>query len=163
MARANRVRAIDLVLTSACNLSCAYCYQNRKRARRMDWSTARAAVDFLFDSVPRREVPAELLRRRAAARAAPDPPRGGVRPQARAGDERIRFGIITNGTLVDDATVHFLADHRFDTRLSFDGVRAAQNQRSRGSFSALDDTFLERLRRSFPRSSSATIWRSASR
>src|SRR5688572_23582092 len=36
---------LTLVLTHQCNLACGYCYAGAKDQRRMDWDTAKAAID----------------------------------------------------------------------------------------------------------------------
>jgi sulfatase maturation enzyme AslB (radical SAM superfamily) len=48
------------------------------------------------------------------------------------------YSIITNGLLLTPRRLAFLARHRFDIQLSFDGVEAAQDRRSPGSFASLD-------------------------
>lgn len=142
------LRNAEVVLTSRCNLACGYCYQNAKRAGRMEWETLRAAVDLLLASQqpqvrlllyggePLLELP---LIRRAVEYAE------GQRP---AGKE-IRFVLITNGTLLDAQTAAFLEARRFKVQLSFDGVPAAQQVRGAGTF-ALLDALLDRLRRDHP-------------
>ncbi len=54
----------------------------------------------------------------------------------------LRIDTSTNGILLDDEAVEFLAAHEVETQLSFDGVPAAQDRRCPGSFRVLD----ERLR-----------------
>src|SRR5262245_50046688 len=49
-ALADDVRRVEVVLTASCNLSCGYCYQNDKKARRMDWDVLRAAADLVLSS-----------------------------------------------------------------------------------------------------------------
>jgi MoaA/NifB/PqqE/SkfB family radical SAM enzyme len=50
----------------------------------------------------------------------------------------VAFSISTNGVLLDDGIVRFLAQHRIETQLSFDGVPAAQLHRGRSSFGPID-------------------------
>jgi len=61
-----------------------------------------------------------------------------------------RFGLSTNGLLLDDERADFLAAHRVTTQLSFDGLPAAQDRRRPGSFGPLD-ACLRSLRRRHPR------------
>jgi sulfatase maturation enzyme AslB (radical SAM superfamily) len=142
------VSRISLVLTAACNLGCAYCYQNAKQPRRMTWETLRAALDLLgevrgpevrvlftggeplleFDLIDRAV-------RYARAVAAP-----GL---------RIRYEIVTNGTRLGDLEAAFLSTHDFEVQLGFDGVAAAQNLRGRVTFHKLD-ALLDRLREQHP-------------
>jgi sulfatase maturation enzyme AslB (radical SAM superfamily) len=142
------IGAVHAVLTSGCNLRCAYCYQDAKGNQAMDWRTLRRAVDLLLAS-GRRETTLTfyggepLLRfdlvRRAVAYAR----------RKSGGASRPRFAMITNGTLLTDEVADFLALHRVRTRISFDGVRIVQDLRGRGTFPVLDD-LLGRLRRRHP-------------
>jgi sulfatase maturation enzyme AslB (radical SAM superfamily) len=141
------IRALDVVLTSACNLRCAYCYQGRHGAPRMSWGTLRAAADRLLASRrpertlafyggepllawPLLERAIEYVERRSEAR-------------------RVRFAVTTNGTLLDAAPARFLAAHGVRTALSFDGVAEAQERRGRGTFVLLD-ALLDTLRQDEP-------------
>jgi sulfatase maturation enzyme AslB (radical SAM superfamily) len=142
------VESLDAILTSACNLRCAYCYQNAKKPSRMTWETLRSCIDFLLAS-EREEVTLTFyggepllefpMIRHAVAYAEASKPRR----------LSLRYAIITNGTLLGDAATEFLAAHRFDTRLSFDGVPLAQRLRGRGTFRLLDG-LLGRVRRDHP-------------
>jgi sulfatase maturation enzyme AslB (radical SAM superfamily) len=114
----------------------------------MDEATLKRAVDLLLSSrqrdrllwftggEPLLEFPS-LRRAVSYAKAAS--------PAAR----RVRFGLSTNGLLLDDERGDFLAAHRVSTQISFDGVAAAQDHRGAGSFDRLD-ACLRRLRRRHP-------------
>jgi uncharacterized protein len=143
------LQTLEVVLTARCNLRCTYCYQNDKKARRMEWETLRGALDLFLRSrrrdltiiflggEPLLEFP--LLERTVEH----------LRPERRRG-KRIECELITNGTLLDDATLDFLVRHRFAVQLSFDGVEAAQLLRGPQTFAILDG-LLDRLRRDRPR------------
>lgn len=144
------LRSVVLVLTTRCNLACSYCYQERRGARSMTAEVVDAAVDLALRSPhpsPRLgftggEPLLEMgLVRRAVERIAQRGPPAG---------KSVRLMVATNGTLLDDDTVAFLAEHRVRTRLSFDGVAAAQEARAPGTF-ALLEAILARLRASHPR------------
>jgi MoaA/NifB/PqqE/SkfB family radical SAM enzyme len=87
---------MEAVLTTACNLSCAYCYQNRRSDYRMQWATLRASADLLIESAepevsltffggePLLEYP--LIRRCVDY----------VKDRAPADEKTIRFTVITN-------------------------------------------------------------------
>jgi sulfatase maturation enzyme AslB (radical SAM superfamily) len=147
-ARPEGVHGLDLVLTAACNLRCSYCYQNDKQPKRMEWSTAAAALDLVlrsdrdeivitfFGGEPLLEM--DTIRRAVAY----------VRARLPAG-KRVKFVMSTNGTLLDDATAAFLALHDFHTQLSFDGVPPAQAARGLHTWSRLDE-LLTRLGSEFP-------------
>lgn len=139
---------LEIVLTSACNLRCSYCYENAKRNRRMEWGTLRAALDLLARS-PARELSVvflggePLLERQLLGQAIEHLRRG------RRGGRRVEVSLSTNGLLLDLEAVRFLARHRIRTQLSFDGVRGAQDLRAAGTFDLLD-ALLGRLRSDFP-------------
>jgi uncharacterized protein len=138
------VRAVSIVLTTSCNLSCAYCYQNAKNLQRMSWATLGAALGLVLDS-PQEEVEIlflggePLLEKRLLKRAV-----AFVRKNRPAG-KLVKMGIGTNGLLLDSATSAFLARNDFELRLSFDGIGAAQDFRGSESFPILD-RMLDRLR-----------------
>jgi len=144
------LRCVTVILTAACNLRCVYCFQDRKQPRHMDWETLRRAIDLLLGSrrrdlelwfsggEPLLEFP--LLRRAVGYAEATCPPA-----------KRIRFGLSTNGLLLDDDRADFLAVHRFSIQVSFDGLPPAQALRGPGSFGAIDAR-LGRLRRRHPTS-----------
>jgi sulfatase maturation enzyme AslB (radical SAM superfamily) len=144
------VSSVQVILTAGCNLRCGYCYQNAKDdERRMSWDTLRAAVDVLLRSEQRDRTLTfyggePLLRwdliEQAVAYA-------GVRLGP---GQHLRYSLITNGTLLDEAKAAFLARHAFKTRISFDGIPAAQQFRGAGTWAALD-SLLDRLRRDHPR------------
>ncbi len=50
----------------------------------------------------------------------------------------MQWSVQTNGMLLDEDTLDFLAAHDFEIHLSFDGVPAAQDARSPGTFDHLD-------------------------
>jgi sulfatase maturation enzyme AslB (radical SAM superfamily) len=139
-----KIVSLSLLLTTACNLRCRYCYQNRLRHRVMTWGTLRSAMDWAL-SVRRPGLEIAFtggepllvfpLVRRAVTYVAKRSGRG----------RSPRYLLLTNGLLLNEGTIDFLAAHRFDVQLSFDGVPAAQDVRAEGSFPILD-ALLDRLR-----------------
>jgi sulfatase maturation enzyme AslB (radical SAM superfamily) len=69
--------------------------------------------------------------------------------EKRRGQGELAFVLTTNGTLLTRELVDFLVEHAFRIRLSFDGVAAAQDLRSPGTFAVLD-RLLELLQREYP-------------
>lgn len=148
MASTERIRNLSAVLTAECNLRCGYCYQNAKNPRRMNFQTLRRALDLALRSL-RREVEfvflgGEPLLEFPMIRRAVDYVQWRNRDRP-----RVTFGISTNGTLVTKEIASFLAENRFDTQLSFDGLREAQDIRGYGTFEKLD-TMLDHLRTAHP-------------
>lgn len=143
------IRKLHLVLTARCNLSCSYCYQNAKTARRMSWPTLRRALDLglasraeaiefvFFGGEPLLEFP--LMQRSVT-----------YVNEHRRPDLRVSYGLVTNGTLLTDEVASFLDRHSVDTQLSFDGTPEVQDARGRGTFRVLDAR-LEDLKRRYRR------------
>ena len=146
--RMGEIALLHLVLTRACNLRCRYCYQRGAPSGRMAWETLRCALDWALRAgrpglevvfsggEPLLELP--LIRRAVAyadARRAPERP--------------LQYVLLTNGILLDDRAIEFLASHDFDLQLSFDGILPVQELRAPGTFAVLDAR-LERLRTGWP-------------
>ncbi|HET7874577.1 MAG TPA: radical SAM protein [Methylomirabilota bacterium] len=150
-ARALIPRAIEFVMTGACNLQCTYC------ATRERYRSAEGAYDRLDEATALRAL--ELLR--------PHLPAGPLQVKFFGGEPLLCVGVIrriietldswgvetdkiiaTNGLLLDDETIDFLARGRFLTLISLDGVREVhdanrRDARGRGSY----DRVLDRLNR----------------
>jgi uncharacterized protein len=137
----DRIEALEIVLTAACNLKCAYCYQNDKKPRSLAWDRLRGALDLLLLSrCPEVEVlflggepllEFALIQQAVAYVEATRPPKN------------VRYTLITNGTLLREEQARFLARHRVAVQLSFDGVPAAQGRRGHGTFAVLPSGLAE--------------------
>lgn len=144
MANADSVRVVYVILTTRCNLSCSYCYQNRRSARNMSWTTLRSALELLLAS-QQQEVALvlyggePLLEARLISRAVDF-----VESKVRV-DQRVRIGLATNGLLLGGQHAEYLAVHGIYTQLSFDGTAAAQNLRGKDTYPILD-RLLDRIR-----------------
>jgi sulfatase maturation enzyme AslB (radical SAM superfamily) len=142
------LRHVAILLTTHCNLRCAYCLLQPPRRETASWPVLRSALDRLLadgqDDVtvlftggePLLALP---LMRQAVAHLL----------ETQAGRRSLRWEVITNGLLLNEEAVDFLDAHDFAVTVSFDGVREAQAERRRGSFDRLDDLLI-RLRRSRP-------------
>jgi len=121
---------IGLVLlqsTSFCNIDCAYCYLPSRTDRRkiMDVTTVAEAARLIFDtSLLDRDLdivwhagePLTLspdYYDRAIA----------ILEAARSPGVKVRYGMQTNGTLIDDAWIDFFRTHRINVGISLDGPR----------------------------------------
>jgi len=135
-----RLDAVDLVLTAACNLRCVYCYQATKRPGRMRWPIARAALGRLLES---REGAGRLCLTGGEPLLAAPLVRRVVRHVRSRGPSTRRIGIslLTNGTLLDERMIRFLAANDVAVQISMDGVAAAQALRGAWTFGALDALF----------------------
>jgi sulfatase maturation enzyme AslB (radical SAM superfamily) len=137
-------RVLVVHLTTACNLRCEYCFQRDKELVSLSWTSLRSALEWLLagdrDNVRVAFTGGEpllqfdLLRRAIAF--LEDERRRGLRLTAE---------ILTNGLLLDDETIAFVADHDVHVHLSMDGRPPAQDLRGRGTFARLD-RLLTRLR-----------------
>ena len=140
--RTGSLRAFEVVLTTACNSNCSYCYQNARGDSSMDWETLRAALDLLLRSEEQEvsltfyggEPLLELPQIKRAIR---------YIESTKLPRQDIDLHIITNGLLLDHDTAHYLARHEVETQISFDGVAAAQNLRAPGTFDRLDRLLVE--------------------
>lgn len=132
-----RIRALDLILTSDCNLRCAYCYQDAKHPGRMRPDTLRGALDlvraFAAGEVRVHFVGGEpLLAFDLLERAVTD------LEASKPATPKVSYSVSTNGLLLGRRERRFLDDHRVHVRLSFDGVREMQDLRGERTFSRLD-------------------------
>lgn len=130
------MRHLVLVLTSRCNLACSYCYEaGRSLQPDLGEDVARAAIDLLAGSTASPAllaltggeplVVAALFRRCVEHARARFPS-----PAA------LRIVASTNGTLLDEELVLFLARHDVALQVSCDG--AGQELRATGTGEALD-------------------------
>ena len=142
------IRVVEAMLTTRCNLRCRYCDQRRGASRAMAPEVLDAALERLVSS--KLECPqltlyggepllAAPLVRRALDRVAEWAPPW-MKPDVR---------IVTNGTRLDAEMARLLVSRDVFITISSDGVRAAQDARSPGSFDALDG-LLVRMHREHP-------------
>lgn len=139
------LESLFLVLTSACNLRCAYCYNSRAAPARMAWPVVDAAVArlwaggerdvrvFITGGEPLLEFP---VVRRVVEHVRATTPRG----------RTAALHVLTNGTRLGEEQVAFLARHRVSVQISFDGIEAAQRLRGAWTVSRLE-ALASRLKR----------------
>jgi MoaA/NifB/PqqE/SkfB family radical SAM enzyme len=134
---------LTLYLTERCNYGCSYCYQKRS-GRTMTVADLDPALAF-FSAHHAND--GEIHFYGGEPLLAPDLIRhavGRVEKSGRSG-RRVRFGLTTNGSLLDDGIIGFLGEHGFRVMVSFDGL-AQDRSRRKGSGPALVRA-LERLLR----------------
>lgn len=125
-ARRPQIDELSLLVAQTCNMRCVYCYGDHGTyggGGLMSRSTALAAIDWLLeasgdrDEVLLRFFGGEPLLNMPVVRAATD---HALSAAAERGKEVV-FELSTNGTLLDEETVRFLARNHFRVRVSIDG------------------------------------------
>lgn len=129
--------------TERCNMNCTYCYipeQMRHDGRHMPAKKLLAALDILKRYF-QRTLPKGSLPQVIFHGAEPLLNREAIFAGIEAYRDDFRFGIQTNGTLLDDAAVGFLTDRNVSIGLSLDAPtariadRTRKNWDGRGTFS----------------------------
>ena len=138
------VESLFLVLTRSCNLRCTYCDNRPRPPARMERPTIEAAVQRLWaggrrdvrllftGGEPLLEYP--LLRQTIGFARSTRPP-----------GRTVSFDLLTNGTLLREEHIAFLAKHRVSVQISLDGREPAQRLRGARTFARLD-ALVTRLR-----------------
>jgi uncharacterized protein len=153
------VSSLVVNVANKCNLHCTYCYEPEAAKYgsspvQMDWDTARASVDFLFQKAGKsREVNLIFfggeallnfkLMREVVAYA-----------EEKAGEtsKKVDFSLTTNGTLLTDEIIDFFQEHRFGLTISMDGPKELHDKRrsfltNRGERKGSYDLILPRVKR----------------
>ncbi len=132
------VDRILLVLTTRCNLGeCAYCFQNTRNPGEMPWETLREGVCLALSEGSSQpsvifsggEPLLEFRQLREAVEYA---------EAYGTAAKRLRYWLITNGTLFTGEVADFLQRQKFTVQMSFDGIAAAQGYRGAHTFEILD-------------------------
>src|SRR5436305_9846469 len=113
----------------ACNIACAYCYQDPQRDAGNVNVQARYSLDAMKAAAERRPGPVTLFGGEPLMLPLPD-----LAELLRWGAERPGgVGIQTNGTLVTDAHVSLFRTYRVRVGISVDGPDELNDQRRQGS------------------------------
>lgn len=128
---------IILNVNTGCNLACTYCYKEDlttpARGEKMDFATARAAVDLLLRQAASRDkvnivfFGGEPLSNMPLIRQVVDYAEGRVAELGKGVD----FTLTTNATLLTEEIVDWLNAHRFGLTVSMDGPRALHDRNRR--------------------------------
>lgn len=129
------LESFGVILTDRCNFECSYCYQEKGNDS-LDFSTLARAIDFFHPFFARECVLSFYggepllafdLIRRAVQHV------DGLPTEHR---RKIRFSLTTNGILLNEEILEFLAAREFSLVLSFDGL-GQDVSRKKGSFDTL--------------------------
>ena len=158
----NRLNHLILQVTQQCNLRCTYCqfsgnYYERYRehtSRSMSWDTAKTAIDFYL--ARSRELPditigffgGEPLLEFELIKKCVDY----VSTQIEG--RKATFTITTNGTLLTDSIIAFLAKHEFQLAISLDGSKDDHDAtrkfpNGRGTFDLIMDN-INKIQKEYP-------------
>lgn len=119
--------------TARCNADCPYCYLPSTLRQRGPQMPVKKVLDALekLTGYFRRTLPKSARPEIIFHGAEPLMNREAVIAAIREFDGVFRFGIQTNGTLLDEKTIAFLAHHGVNVGLSLDGATAAVSDRTR--------------------------------
>lgn len=145
-----------MLVTTACNMRCSYCYEALLRGRTgaMDTSMVRSAVDyFLRSSEKRGQIGVTffggepLLNMKAISEAVALLETGA----ARLG-KSVSFCLTTNGTLLNESIIEFIVDHDISVMVSLDGYREIHDccrlfPNGEGTFSVVQRNIKQLLRK----------------
>ena len=129
------LESFGVILTDRCNFRCSYCYQE-KRNGSLNFPTLARTIDFFHPFFAQECILSfyggePLLVFDLIQRAVKHV--DGLPTEQR---RKIRFSLTTNGSLLNEKTLEFLAEHEFSLVLSFDGL-AQDFTRKKGSFDSL--------------------------
>lgn len=127
--------SFTFILTDDCNYTCSYCYQTRAKGY-LEISSAKKAVDFFW---PYLENECYINFYGGEPLLAFDTIREIVRfiEKKNIGrKKKVKYGVTTNGSLIDDRVITFFENNKFSVVISFDGF-AQEVARQKGSFNFL--------------------------
>ena len=121
------VGLVILQSTGFCNIDCSYCYlPDRSNPRqRMELATVAAAARLIFDGAPLGREIDLVWHAGEPLTLPPDYYERAIEivEAARPDGLLLRYGIQTNGTLIDDAWIDFFEKHSINVGISLDGSR----------------------------------------
>ncbi len=127
------LQTIVINLTNQCNLSCQYCYEFGEdkvatpdgKPKFMDWPTAQASVDHLFNESAGRKAIHITFFGGETLMNFPLLKKVVEYAQKKAGEEGryVDFSLTTNATLLTDAIIEFLSSNSIGVTVSIDGPK----------------------------------------
>lgn len=128
------LQTLVLHLVNECNLNCTYCYAGGgdygKPMKTMNPATARRAIDFLLkESGGSQRISVVLFGGEPLLNwsVLKETVEYGTKAAAKAGKE-IDFSLTTNGTLLNEERIRFLAVHRVGVSVSLDGPQEVHDK-----------------------------------
>ena len=123
-----------LYMTYSCNLHCKYCFV-KKSSTKMNIDTAKGVIDKIIDTCKKNNINNAHICF------------GGGEPflnynvmkyivnysSDNKSNINFSFGVVTNGTLLDDEKIKFISDHSFNVLISLDGI-GKHNDKIRHTF-----------------------------
>lgn len=127
-----KLRSLSLILTEDCNFDCGYCYKS-KHDSSMTWDTVEASLSFFLPFMEDGGFVIfyggePCLEWDKIERAVPF-----VKNLTDLLEKDVRFSVTTNGSLLTEHMVRFLAENSFTVVLSFDSL-AQEIHRQKNSF-----------------------------
>jgi uncharacterized protein len=125
---------IVLNVNTGCNLGCTYCYKEDlavpAQGEKMDFATAAKSIELLLREGAARDrinvvfFGGEPLSNLALIKQVVDY----TEQRCRELDKTVDFSLTTNATLLNEASVDYLNEHRFGVSISIDGPKAAHDR-----------------------------------
>ncbi len=135
--KAYPLSSLVLNVNTGCNLSCTYCYKEDlarpKDGRKMDFATAARSVDLLLEAGAARErlnivfFGGEPLTNVALIKQVVAYAEDAAARSSKAMD----FSMTTNATLLSEALIDYLDEHRFGISVSIDGPKVIHDRHRR--------------------------------
>lgn len=133
-----------ICLTHNCNLDCVYCYQQHDTNMRMNFSTAKKCIDWIFDNIPNDMEGVEIGFIGGEPLLEFDLIKQIVEYTcSKAIHKNYIFYATTNGTVLTQEMKDWFIKHKncFVLGLSLDGTPDTHNKNRCGSFNAIDIAF----------------------
>lgn len=123
--------------TERCNLNCTYCYLPEGLRRKGQHMSSERIVEALaiLRAYFKKTLPSDVRPQIIFHGSEPLLVREAVFAAIRRYGDYFRFGVQTNGTLLDEAAINFLTEHQIGIGLSLDGHAAAVADRTRRTWS----------------------------